>query len=129
MAFPKLFNKTIYFVAFLIYVINMRNYFDVDRIDPELLTDVQVSGPLEDQRVAFRMPFSACVCPSLVPEWLDGLHSYSAFKGLSIINGRPLNENILAPKTGTLQVKGLDFVDSYSNLFILYFSNLWGPSF
>jgi hypothetical protein len=43
----------------------MRNYFDIDRIDLKILTDVKMSGPPEDQRVAFGVPFSVCLFVAL----------------------------------------------------------------
>jgi hypothetical protein len=107
MAFPESFNKTIHFVAsvhrfyLLTCVVYMRKCFDVDRIDLKILTDVL----MKTKEWFLKCPsLSACMWLSLVLEWLDGLHSCSIFNSLSSINRCSLNENILAPKTGTLQV-------------------------
>jgi hypothetical protein len=39
-----------------------------------------------------------CTCPSLVPERLDGLYSYSVFKTSSVMCRCPVNVNIVAPE-------------------------------
>jgi hypothetical protein len=58
---------------------------------------------------------------SLAPERTDAFYSYSVFKRLSVIVWCPMYMNIIAPKTGALQMgsKTLndDFLENYSNDF------------
>jgi hypothetical protein len=44
------------------------------------------------------------ICTSLAPEWLDEFYSYSEFNSLSAIGPCPVNMNVLASKTGALQI-------------------------
>lgn len=45
---------------------------------------------------------SSCMCASLKPERVDGFHSHSVLKNLSVIGWCLVNTNIVAPKTVAL---------------------------
>jgi hypothetical protein len=90
----------------------------VKNINLQILADLQVLVPSEYKKCFLVCCLSVCRyvhwyvrmhvcmyrsrCTSLGPERLDGF--YSVFKSLSVISRCPMNTNILAPKTGYLQI-------------------------
>jgi hypothetical protein len=80
------------------YVVDMINYFDGERIDLKILIDLHLWSHPKNEKV------DICMYASLAPEWSDKLYLCLIFKSLYIQGACQVNMNIPAPEIGALQV-------------------------
>jgi hypothetical protein len=85
----------------------MRKYCDDEKVDLEMLTNLQILSTPEYDVVHFAIVSCLSVClyvyaytagmyALLSPKRFDGFYLYSVYKSLSIVARCPLNMNILA---------------------------------
>jgi hypothetical protein len=86
-----------------------------------MLMDLYDFGTLIVKKWFLECCLSVWVYTSSAHEWLEGVYLYLVFKSLPFLGQCPVNLNIPAPKSGTLQIgpkmQNGDFLENGSNDF------------